>query len=104
MKSLVMTPISNFKNPQSGKTYKEENMEKNHTIPLGTLVEIIGDISDKKGLRLWVVAHERDFDGTPLYALSFDKDWSPIMYGEPFKNTSRFRIDGGYTSEILKVI
>lgn len=40
-----------------------------HTIPVGSLVELDDDC-----VRLYVVAHHRDCDGTPLYALSWDKD------------------------------
>jgi hypothetical protein len=50
------------------------------------------------------VAHERDCDGTPLYALSFDKNWTPDMYGEQFKQAARSRIDLGYNEQSLKVI
>ena len=63
----------------NGKTIKENNLEKQHTIPLGALVEIKDDDSDcypedyRNGLRLFVVAHRRDCDGTPLYSLSFNK-------------------------------
>lgn len=59
----------------NGKTVKKNNMEKSHTIPLGSLVEILGDDNDDDtGLRLFVVDHSRDGDGTPLYGLSFKKD------------------------------
>lgn len=54
-------------------------MEKKHNIELGTLVEISCDDSlcdeedQHNGLRLFVVQHTRDCDGTPLYSLSFTK-------------------------------
>ena len=64
----------------NGKTRRENNLETQHKIPLLSLVEVLGENSptDYKsnhhaGLRLWVVAHARDCDGTPLYTLSFDK-------------------------------
>jgi hypothetical protein len=60
----------------NGKTIKENNLEIKHNIPLGELVEIItwDKESEEKygGLRLFVVEHERDVDGTPLYGLSWD--------------------------------
>lgn len=64
---------------QNGKTIKQNNLEKKHNIQLGTLVEITCDDSlcdeedQHNGLRLFVVEHTRDCDGTPLYGLSFDK-------------------------------
>lgn len=62
----------------NGKTNKENNLSTQHTIPLRTLVEISydseyeDDSENKSGLRLFVVNHSRDCDGTPLYNLSFD--------------------------------
>jgi hypothetical protein len=55
----------------NGKTVRENNMEIKHQIPLGTLVEVIGlePDSDYYGIRLYVIQHHRDCDGTPLYAL-----------------------------------
>ena len=64
---------------QNGKTIKQNNLEKKHNIELGTLVEITSDDSlhdeedQHNGLRLFVVQHTRDCDGTPLYSLSFNK-------------------------------
>ena len=90
-----MKNIADITNPKTGKTYREENEAKMHNIPLGTLVEVVLDADDSaiasNGLRLFVVAHERDCDGTPLYALSFDKDWTPYMYGDQFKMAAHSR-------------
>lgn len=64
---------------QNGKTIKENNLEKKHTIPLGTLVEVKYDDSDYRledqhsGVRLFITQHTRDCDGTPLYGLSFNR-------------------------------
>lgn len=64
----------------NGKTWKQNNLAKQHDIPLGTLVEITykSDYEDEEdskfGLRLFVVNHSRDCDGTPLYDMSFDKN------------------------------
>ena len=74
---------------ESGKTIREENLEKVHNIALGQVVELDVDVeespmriyrlgSDKKEvligftgtLRLVVVGHLRDCDGTPLYGLA----------------------------------
>ena len=63
----------------NGKTWKENNLAIQHEIPIGTLVEITynseyeEEEEKKNGVRLFVVNHSRDCDGTPLYDLSFDK-------------------------------
>jgi hypothetical protein len=52
----------------SGRTIREVNREKTHAIPIGTLVEL------EDGVRLFVVKHNRDCDGTPLYCLGPDPE------------------------------
>ena len=107
-KAKLIENIADLVNPQSGKTYRQENNEKTHNIPLGTLVEIDCDDSylesPKKGLRLFVVSHDRDCDGTPLYSLSFNKDWTPEMFGKQYEVFAKGQIDSGYSEESLKVI
>ncbi len=62
----------------NGKTVRQNNLTIGHEIPMGALVEITTDCpigqfsSEYKGVRLFVVGHKRDCDGTPLYSLSFD--------------------------------
>ena len=51
-----------------GRTYREVNAEKQHSIPLGTLVEI------RSGERLRVMRHTRDCDQTPLYSIGMAGD------------------------------
>jgi len=76
-----MVDIKFFSNiiKENDKTIKEDNMEKTHSIPIGTLVEVkynewLGDGACKKvHARLWVCEHIRDYDGTPLYSLSEKK-------------------------------
>ena len=64
---------------ENGKTWKENNLAIKHDIPIGTLVEITyksdyeEENESKYGLRLFVVNHSRDCDGTPLYDMSFDQ-------------------------------
>lgn len=105
---MKLINIADLKNPETEKTYREENNLKNHNIPLGSLVEIDFDDSylesPKKGLRLFVVGHDRDCDGTPLYSLSFDKNWKPDMFGEQFKMFARWSIDSGYSEDNLRVV
>jgi hypothetical protein len=60
----------------NGKTIRQNNLEKQHRFPVGTLVEVRFDTWFGDGAcwkvhaRLWVVEHTRDCDGTPLYSLS----------------------------------
>jgi hypothetical protein len=67
----------------NGKTYREINNAMKHKITIGSLVEI------DCGARLYVLKHNRDCDGTPLYVIGL-KDSNIIK--------------GGYTEECLKVI
>ena len=61
---------------ENGKTIKENNLALNHNIPIGTLVEVafcswLGNgACEKIQARLWVISHDRDCDGTPLYTVS----------------------------------
>jgi hypothetical protein len=61
---------------ENGKTIRQNNQEKTHDIPIGTLVEVKYDKWFGRGscvkthARLWVWSHDRDCDGTPLYSLS----------------------------------
>jgi len=77
-----------------GRTYKEVNMAKEHSYPIGTLVEL------EDGVRLWVVFHTRDCDGTPLYELSIKKN-DTKEENPGFRNHSW---SGGYPEESLKPI
>jgi hypothetical protein len=80
---------------ENGKTIRENNLEKTHDIPIGTLVEVkydewYGDgACEKVHARLWVIGHSRDCDGTPLYNLS--------KYREPMfvEGTLRIRVKRG---------
>jgi hypothetical protein len=65
--------LSSIVDPETGLTIKQENLAKTHGIPLFTMVEIVRDPAHPDpddGLRLFVQAHIRDCDGTPLYALT----------------------------------
>lgn len=64
---------------KNGKTVRENNMAVAHKIPVGALVEIIPWDSEcgYKGVRLYVIKHTRDCDGTPLYSLGVrDQTWT----------------------------
>lgn len=68
----------------NGKTVRQNNMEKSHKFPLGSLVEVEVSIYDpgyvdlKGKCLLFVVKQGRDCDGTPLYLLSS----IPVIYPE----------------------
>ena len=53
----------------NGKTYREINLATIHKYEVGSLVQILST-----GVRLFIVMHTRDCDGTPLYSLSHDID------------------------------
>ncbi len=77
--TAVFQMIHDIVNPETGKTYKEENLEKKHSFPVGSLVEFVVsddplEDHDMDGARLFVVHHSRDCDGTPLYCLSASRD------------------------------
>ena len=59
---------------EEGVSEKDRNLKIKHAIKLGSLVEVNCDYLPEHGIRLFVVDHTRDCDGTPLYSLSFDKD------------------------------
>ena len=67
---------------KNGKTVRENNLEKLHKFPIGTLVEY--NTEDKEtefeGIRLYVTHHTRDCDGSPLYSLG-SKDGYASEYG-----------------------
>ena len=118
---------------ENGKTVRENNNALIHNIPLGSLVEILpdmwemesGEVSISTGLRLYVVNHGRDCNGTPLYDLSFDPDahvqWANYKkiideksydpedeYSEAITKARYWSYSGaiksGYPEESLKVI
>jgi hypothetical protein len=78
----MMTGYVNVANivEANGKTVRENNKAIPHALPIGALVEIttdcpIGEFGTiYNGVRLFVVKHDRDCDGTPLYSLSFDRN------------------------------
>lgn len=63
----------------NGKTIHENRSAQEHKYPVGTLVEVQREEWEGDGAceiatsRMWVVEHNRDCDGTPLYSLSFHR-------------------------------
>lgn len=94
--NIKVINVADLKDPNDpdGRTYREVNLSLEHSIPIGSLVEL------DDGVRLWVVYHSRDCDGTPLYELSPEKD-DTYLDRSGFKNRKWF---GGFCYESLKVI
>ncbi len=114
-------------NPKTDKTYRQENREKAHNIPLGAIVELRkykatqdAYVEDPLGLRLYVVLHSRAMDQTPLYYLSClpYEEWEEerkfaetcVVYNrnDPGVKFGGYVLGptsiGGYTEESLKVV
>jgi len=112
--------IADLVNPETGNTYRQDNMAKKHTIPIGSLVEIVHNpipgIKDDPedlleiGIRLHVVAHTRDCDGTPLYSLGiYGNEGDLCVMGDVTLKAGRFsprilQTFHGYGEEQLKLI
>ena len=106
----------------NSKTIRENNLDKAHNIPLGTLVETT--VEDDRGVSrsrtralLFVVGHNRDCDGTPLYSLSmthpdFMEDvrvthqhgTMRMPYNAEISRSIYYRIHSGYPEDSLRVI
>ena len=87
---------------ENGKTIRENNLERQHAIPIGSLVEIKFDEWMGEGAcwkvhaRLWVVLHSRDCDGTPLYGIS--------RWNDPQGAQQVRAVLGGFSEESLTII
>ena len=79
---------------KNGKTIRENNFEKRHAIPIGTLVQL------ETGARAFVVFYGRDCDQTPLYYLSLDADDTEEVRAG-WRNPGWI---GGYSEEGLTVV
>jgi hypothetical protein len=87
--------VADLVNKETGKTYREENAELVHNIPVGALVE-----DAETGVRLFVVHHGRDCDMIPLYSLAVD----PEDTGQKKPGFGNWTWHTGYSEEYLKVI
>ena len=77
-------------NDAQGRSYRQVNAERQHAIPLGTLVEL------DTGERLRVMMHTRDCDQTPLYSLG--------LTGDDEDEIGRMKWHHGYCDESLAVV
>lgn len=100
---MVMINVADIKdtNDPQGRTFREINNATPHAIPIGALVEL------ETKERLYVVQHQRDCDGEPLYGLStkevLERDIESID-NDLIKELYSMRIINGYSKESLKVI
>lgn len=84
---------------ENGLTRKQNNLNKIHNIPLGSLVQVEFEKHGSAGVsvlisgRMRVIAHARDCDGTPLYTLGY---WWPTFSESP--------LEGGFLEDSLTVI
>lgn len=102
--------VSDLVNTTTGKTWRQENLEAPHTLPLGTLVEVDCPTSEMHGLRLFVSRHDGDCDGEALYALSpyNPTDEKSLLYTMErvagFETTARYLHTGAFSANRLRVI
>ena len=75
---------------------RKANLARQHVIPVGSLVEL------DDGVRLWVVEHARDCDGTPQYTLAISP-YEPLFTDISRQYYSQ-RVEPGYLEESLIVI
>jgi hypothetical protein len=84
---------------KNGKTVRQNNRERQHTLPIGTLVEFVQEAGadedeDYTGVRLYVVCHTRDCDEEPLVVLAANKhEESDFMQIGPFCESSLRPVD-----------
>lgn len=96
---------------EDGLSEKERNLKRTHSIPLYSLVEVT-NCTEQNGLRLFVQAHNRDCDGTPLYSLTFDpeiigadlENKDPSFLGRIMHSRTLGSIMSGLSEECLTVI
>ena len=98
--------IADLKNPQTGKTYREENNELQHKYKVGDLIEIIpwDEDCEYAGMRLYIIGCVRDCDGTPLYVLGSK---GMELYQKAFVKPDtcyNFNSFSGFGEENLKLI
>jgi hypothetical protein len=112
---------------ENGRTVRENNMERIHNIPVGTLVEVKFDNWHGDGAcakihaRMFVASCGRDCDGTPLYWLTHRKPpfykFRDLMSGDAdahpqpitvneftFMENMYYGREGGFTESSLTVI
>lgn len=92
---------------EDGSTPRERNNAMQHEVPLLSMVEINCGITE--GMRLFVIGHSRDCDGTPLYVLSHDwvlaGHWHKVREIESFmRYYKQGACSGSYSKDSFDVI
>jgi len=89
----------------NGKTRKENNLEIEHKIPVGSLVEL------ENGVRLFVAKQSRDCDGTPLYILNCVDEQAVYSYWDDDQEYQEREVQrakkrrmGGYGEESIFLV
>jgi len=111
---LITENILNISEPKID-TDKEDtpNFEKEHSIPLKAFVELDCDYDERHGCRGYVVDHQRDCDGTPLYGISFNPTLADYLLtlSNPQDTVDKLvlakmrdKIDGGWDRDALIII
>ena len=99
--------IADLKNPETGKTYREENNALQHKYKVGDLVEIIpwDEECEYAGMRLYIIGCVKDCDGTPLYVLG-SKGMELWQKGFGLKENVcyNFKSFSGFGEESLKLV
>lgn len=99
--SPTLINVADLVNPETGNTYRQDNLALSHTIPVGALVEL------ENGVRLHVLQQTRDCDGTPLYSLGILEEEGDLAMISPEWEDGVFRIKllhcfNGYGEESLR--
>jgi hypothetical protein len=95
---------------ENGRTIRENNLDIVHDIPIGSLVEVKfdkwhgGGSCEKIHARLWVISHDRDCDGTPLYSLSQYKEALFVKGHVKFRGEDDWWLNSENTLKIANVI
>lgn len=100
----------------NGRTWRENRLALKHNIPIGALVDVeiekcFADNTSIKGVvRMYVLWHGRDCDGTPLYWLGTSPegadDWPPDGSNVIARMLHRYiyGVEGGFHEDRLRVV
>lgn len=102
MNQVIFINVADLVDPDDlqGRTYRQINAAKTHSIPIGSLVEVMMHDPAESGVRLFVVWLGRDCDQTPLYYLCHDPE-DTVKEHPKFRN---HKWVGGFSEESLTVI
>jgi len=87
---------------KNGKTIKENNLDKQHNLKIGDLVEIT--FKPYEGVRLFICKLSRDCDGTPLYCLTINLTEFKRQQSEGYSNFYYTSFYTGFSDSSIKLI